>query len=516
MNTIANRKGKLRFQNRIQLMVVDFDGIIKETDHTLFNWKEENSIFEVHPFFEIINSLLENPDHPNQDYTFPCVHLDCGNNIKICDVTISFDLTEVIIVIFEYTSKYMELLEIAQQRNETFIKNQNLQLQNKLLLNKEEFKNSLISNINHNIKTPLTGILGFTEILEKTSLSFEQEDLIRIIKRETKHLDTIVSDMLDISKIESGQLKVNYENFDFQKLVESVNNKYSYIAKEKNIIFEVSMDAAIQEELLGDQNKVWQILLNILSNAFRFTSKGKISLHITKNYQKGNKISVNFSVTDSGSGISEENLEYIFDRFTRFNQDKEVSGTGLSLAIVKNLVDLIGGDIKVLSELGKGSVFSFNLPFKLNLISNKNVTKPQKQYQLPKLNKKFKVLLVEDKEVNQYLVMKILISHGRFFVDVASNGEEAIKYIEKKEYDVVIMDLMMSPIDGYEATRMIRKNYGDDQISKVPIIGFTANNIKGEREKCLKSGMNDFITKPFGREDLIYKVIKQISKKYTN
>jgi len=185
----------------------------------------------------------------------------------------------------------------------------------------------------------------------------------------------------------------------------------------------------------------------------------------------------------------------------------------LGLTIVKNLVDLMKGNINVTSKVNEGSSFSLNIPFKIKRTDTTRDTgsvRKAKKYKLPDIGRKYRVLLVEDKEANQYLVMKMLISHGSFFIDAALNGEEAIKLIEKKSYDVILMDLMMFPINGFEATRMIRNNYDDKDITSLPIIGFTAQNAKGEREKCLRAGMDDFINKPFTRDDLLNKISKQI------
>ncbi|WP_298544891.1 ATP-binding protein [uncultured Aquimarina sp.] len=511
MGSIVNQEYRLKFQKNMQLIVVSFDGVIKQTDAVLFNWEEGNSIFDIHPFFGIIKELLKKTNRIDQEHTFPCVHFEESSKVKICDVTISIESTEVLVAIFEYTKKYQELTKIVQQKKETKIINRELELKHQFLEQKEEFKNSLIANINHQIKTPLTGIIGFTELLEKTKLSFDQEEMLGIIKRESKYLESIITDMLDISKIEAGTLEIKKENFDFVKLIDEVKERYIRQAKEKDIDFEVYLDENIPQELIGDPIRIQQILLNLLNNAFRYTKEGKISLKVTRNYQKHTKLSVNFNVSDTGQGIAEENLEFIFDRFTRFHEDKQVTGTGLGLTIVKNLVDQMEGTIKVISTINEGSSFSLNLPLKTETIDTQH-TKKIKKYKLPKISRKFRVLLVEDKEVNQYLVMKLLISHGSFFVDTATNGKEAIKCIEKKKYDIILMDLMMSPMNGYTATHKIRNNYSDKDISRIPIIGFTAQNAKGEREKCLRSGMDDFINKPFVQEDLLNKIYKHISR----
>ncbi|SEM06384.1 Signal transduction histidine kinase [Aquimarina amphilecti] len=503
---------KLLFNQKTQCTIVQYDGTIKETDSNIFKWKVGASIYDVHPFFEIIKGFIEVFEKEETFYNFPCIHLEEKKLDKICDVTIKINTEEVVILLFDYSTKYYELNKIAQQKNESILKAKELELKNQYLIDKEKFKNSFIANINHEIRTPLTGILGFIEVLEKTNLNFEQEELARIIKRQSIHLNSLIEDMVDISKIESGKIKIVDERFLFINLVEGFEETYAKLAKERGIEFETHIDPNIQEYLIGDRTRVFQILNNILNNAFKFTEEGKVSLSVTKNYQRTNKLSVSFKIEDTGLGIQEENLNNIFDRFTRFNEDKQVSGTGLGLAIVKDLVDLLNGEIKVTSEPDKGTTFDIKLPFKFD-VTKSTPEKKKKKYTLPETKKKFRVLVVEDEEATQFLLMKILISHGSFFVDVAINGQEAINYLERRNYDLVLMDLKLSKVDGYQATHMIRNNYGDKVISEVPIIGFTAKATEAERDKCLRSGMDDFIAKPFEQEDLLYKIVKQIAKK---
>lgn len=503
---------KLFFDQQMQCTITGHDGVIKESDANIFSWKVGTSIYDAHPFFEIIKGFLEIFEKEETTYNFPCIHLEEGKLEKICDVTIKINTKEVVILLFDYSSKYHELNKIAQQKNESVLRAKELELKNKFLIDKEKFKNSFIANINHEIRTPLTSILGFIEVLQKTNLNFEQEELARIIKRQSLHLNSLIEDMVDISKIESGKIKIVEERFLFVNLMEGFQETYSKLAEDRGLAFETYIDPNIQEYLIGDRTRVFQIINNVLNNAFKFTEEGTVSLSVTKNFQRTNKLSVNFKIEDTGLGIHEEDLENIFDRFTRFNRDKQISGTGLGLAIVKDLVDLLNGEIKVTSEPDKGTTFDIKLPFKFE-ISKTKPEKKKKKYSLPESKKKFRILVVEDEESTQFLIMKVLIDHGSFFVDVAMNGEQAISYMERRNYDLVLMDLELSKIDGYKATHMIRKNYGDKAIAEVPIIGFTARATEAERDKCLRSGMDDFIAKPFEQEDLLYKIVKQIAKK---
>lgn len=512
---MINKEDKLQFKQKTQFINVSLDGFITETDSILFDWKKGSSIYDAHPFFEMLKGLREeiNPDH--SVFNFPCIHIEQDEKERICDVAIEINLKNVAITLYDYSQKYHDLNKIAQQKNESILYAKELKLKNDFLIKKEEFKNDFIANINHEIRTPLTSILGFVEILEKSTLNFEQEELAKIIKRESLHLNTLINDLIDISKIESGRLKIVSERFDFQSLMDGFKKAYARMAREKDIIFETDIDTSIQGHLIGDRTRIYQIVNNILNNAFKFTEAGKIKFSVSKNFQRSNKLSVSFKIEDTGSGISEEDLEHIFDRFTRFNTNQKITGTGLGLAIVKNLVEMLQGEIKVTSEPEKGTTFTIKIPFKIE-VTKQAPERKQKSYTLPDLNKKYRVLLIEDTESTQFLVMKILISAGNFQVDVAADGAEAIKHIERRKYDVVLMDLQMPKIDGYKTTHMIRSNYGDKVISDVPIIGFTAKANEKEREKCLKSGMDDFIAKPFEQKDLIYKITKQIAKKAAN
>ncbi|GAA4111195.1 hypothetical protein GCM10022393_08730 [Aquimarina addita] len=506
------QEDKLLFDKKTQFLLVALDGVIKETDKNLFSWDIGTSIYDAHPFFEIIKNFIEDATHEEVTYNFPCIHLEEGAIEKILDITIKVSLQEVVIILFDYTVKYQEVNKIAQQKNQSILKAKELKLKNKYLLEKEKFKNSFIANINHEIRTPLTGILGFVEVLQKTQLNFEQEELTRIIKRQSKHLNAIIDDMLDISKIETGNLKIIKERFRFTKLIEGFKETYTALAKEKGIKFETYIDPNIQEYLIGDRTRIFQILNNVLTNAFKFTEEGIIKLSVSKNYQRSNKLSISFKIEDTGFGIQKEDLTNIFDRFTRYNNDKSISGTGLGLAIVKNLIDLLHGDIKVSSIPEKGTTFDIKLPFNFE-VRKTTPEKKKKQYKLPDTKKRYRILAVEDEESTQFLIMKILIGQGNFFIDVAINGKDAINYLERRNYDLVLMDLQLKDQDGYKITSMIRKNYGDKVISEVPIIGFTARATESERDKCLKSGMDDFIAKPFEQEDFIYKIVKQIAKK---
>ena len=506
-------KTSYNFKPNIQTITVDDNGTILSTDNTIFTWVQGTSIFDAHPFFEILHAYLPSPDtSEDTHFSFPCIHLEDQVNAeeKICDVAFNFEKKPSTIYIYDFTLKYTDINALVQRRNESILKARELELEKEFLLKKEEFKNSFISNINHEMRTPLTSIVGFVEILEKTNLSYEQEELARIIKRESDHLNEIIDDMVDIAKIESGQLAINYEHFSLHKFIQGFKETYSKLSESKVVKFDLVLEESVQNYVIGDKKRLFQIINNLLNNAFKFTDDGHVLLKVSKNYQRGNWTHINFTVEDTGIGIHKEDIPFVFDRFTRFHRDKPISGTGLGLAITKSLITTLGGDIKVESEVDKGTKFSLNIPFKLEITKETKGKQKVKKYTLPETKTKFRVLVVEDEEVTQFLMVKVLISTGRFFVDVAIDGAQAIKYIERRKYDLILMDLTISKIDGYKTTQMIRKNYGDKFISEVPIIGFSGRSDEKARDKCFRSGMNDFVSKPFKQDELLNKVAKQI------
>ena len=499
--------------SNVQYLEVDFDGKVISSKGNLYQWSQGARLQNTLPFFSILEALKQ--DKENEVVFFPAVHLSDTTNdkVRICDIDIVCAENLYNVYIKDHTERYEELTDISQQKNESQIALRTTQLRNELLQEKEKFKNQFISDINHELRAPLTSILGFTEILEKSAINFEQEELSRIIKGQALHLSQLVDDIIDISKIESGKTALKEEVFNFKEFIEEICITFDKTAEEiEETTFEYDIDNNIQEELIGDKTKIRQILSNILTNAFKFAPDGKVSFSIKKSYQRTNRINIQFEIKDNGEGIAQEDIPHIFDRFSRFSSSTAL-GTGLGLSIVKHLVELHKGKIEVFSEVGTGTTFQVIIPFKFD-IQKKKSRRKVKKYKLPETPKKFRVLLVEDHDAVQYLVMKILIMHGRFFVDLARSGKQAISYLERKTYDLVLLDLRLEDMDGFQLTNTVRKNYGDKVISEVPIVSMSACPTNNQRDICLKAGMNDFIKKPFLQEDLINKIVKEISKKY--
>ena len=495
-----------------QEVFCDLEGKIIDFNNNIFNFKKGDNILESHPFFESIAAVII--DNQNTIDSFPCVHLDINQQDRICDVSFKKEAHQLTITLIDYTEPYKELNTIAQERNESIIAKQMLVLKNQQLEQQNRFKNKFLANISHEIRTPLTAIVGFSELLKKTNLNFEQLGLLDVITNASEQLTATINDMLDIAKIELGELKISNEEINLKEVILDIAKVYKEKAKSKGINFSVEYDEEILSNTIGDKLRIQQVLGNLLENAIKFTNVGNVSLVVKKSFQRANKIGVDFYVEDTGQGIPEDHLRSVFESFHQVNTSEKQKGTGLGLAITKTLVEALEGKIQVESELGKGSQFRMYLPFKLNLRTSPKTIGKSIETSVFKDNKKYNLLLVDNSEINQLLVVKSLLNHGGFYVDVAQDGEKALQYIQVRDYDIILMDLKMPNLDGFETTKAIR-SLKDRDLKKIPIVALTAFASQDQKKACLKAGMNAYISKPFKQEELI-SVVEKIFLKANN
>ncbi len=362
-------------------------------------------------------------------------------------------------------------------------------------------KENFLANMSHEIRTPMNAIIGLTQQLEKSKLNPQQKLYIETISKATENLLIIVNDILDVTKIEAGKLNIENIEFDIRDLLKRSTSIFTHKIEEKGLSLSYQVDENIKAYHYGDPFRINQILTNLINNSIKFTSEGgvKVEVSLIEEFDQIQKIK--FSVVDTGKGMSSEFVNNIFQKFTQENSSiaRTYGGVGLGMSIVKELTNLMKGEILVSSELNKGTRIDLVFPLEICLNSTKEETiKPEID-----LNnfKGIKVLVVEDNEMNRMLA-NLILQDAKMIVEDAINGEDAILKLKNKTYDIVLMDMQMPIMGGIEATIEIRKNINKE----IPIIALTANAIHGEKEKCMDSGMNDYLSKPFKREEL-YEII---------
>ena len=380
-------------------------------------------------------------------------------------------------------------------------------------------KEQFLANMSHEIRTPMNGVIGFTKLLESTTLTKEQEEYLQMIRTSGDNLLVIINDILDFSKIEAGKITFEQANFNLTEVINSAWELMRTKAEEKNIGRHEVIDKRIPEILVGDALRLNQVLLNLLSNSIKFTEKGEVEVSAKLIKEDIESATIEFKVRDTGIGIPPEKLSAIFESFTQASSttSRKYGGTGLGLTISKQLIELQGGFIEARSEVNKGTSFTFELKFKKPVVELSD--KKTNQYEEKEINsdasenlENLSVLLVEDNPINQHLALAIMNKWGSF-VELAENGKIAIEKLKKRDYDIILMDLQMPEMDGYEATQRIRKILHKKEI---PIIAMTAHAMKGESEKCISLGMNGFISKPFDPQNLRSKIIKHTKRKQKN
>jgi len=372
-----------------------------------------------------------------------------------------------------------------------------------------QIQEQFLANTSHEIRTPMNGIFGMTRQLLETPLTVEQSEYVHAIKESSNNLLHVVNDILDISKIRAG--KIIFENIEFRisDLFKSLQFILQYKADEKNIYIKSNIDDQIPSVLKGDPIRLNQILLNLAGNAIKFTENGGVTFSAEIVSKENNHASIQFCVTDTGIGIPQDKLDYIFETFAQAetHTTRKYGGTGLGLSISKFLVEKQGGEITVASKVNQGSSFCFTLNFEIGNPNWKGqVIQKTEGIPVDANLSHIKILLIDDNIINQRVAVYEL-KKWKANVDVVNNAKQAFEKLQENEYTIVLMDISMPVMDGFEATRYIRSQF-KSPINNVPIIAMTASALIGEKEKCYGVGMNDYISKPFDPVLLYTKIIK--------
>jgi PAS domain S-box-containing protein len=367
-------------------------------------------------------------------------------------------------------------------------------------------KQQFLSNMSHEIRTPMNAIIGFTKVVLKTELTAKQKEYLLAIKMSGDALIVLINDILDLAKVDAGKMTFEQTPFKMSLSLSAMLHLFETKIKEKNLVLEREYDDRIPEVLVGDPVRLHQIILNLVSNAVKFTSKGKITVKANLLKEDEEKVTIEFAVKDTGIGIPANKIEKIFENFQQATSgtSRLYGGTGLGLAIVNQLVRAQNGSIQVKSKIDEGSTFSFILDF---LKTKADAEDELRFEELKTETKSIKVLVAEDIALNQ-LLMRTLLDDFGFECDIAANGKIAVEKLQASKYDIILMDLQMPEMNGFEATEFIRKNMN----SNIPIIALTADVTTVDLAKCKAVGMNDYISKPIDERLLFSKIIEYVKK----
>lgn len=372
-------------------------------------------------------------------------------------------------------------------------------------------KQKFLSTMSHEIRTPLNAIINTVTLMKEEEPREDQVESLDILKFSADNLLQIVNDILDYSKIGAGKIEFEKVEFELRKLLMGVKQSFDYEAKRRNLLVEINMDKSIPAVVVGDSTRLTQILINLVGNAVKFTEKGSITIEAIPLKRHNSQIDIEFSIIDTGIGIPENKMDFIFESFTQASSSttRKYGGTGLGLAITQKLVELQGGFLQVESVVDEGSTFSFSLPF---LVSDKTHVEEDTLHKTAFHSLKgLRVLVVEDNLVNQKIVSKYL-TKWEASIEIAENGRIAVEMVAKNRYDLVLMDLHMPEMSGYEATLKIRSMKGE-YYKELPVIALTASVFLEDREKIFEFGMTGFITKPFNPKELFWTISPFLKKR---
>tara|TARA_R110002050_G_scaffold16719_1_gene50472 strand:+ start:123702 stop:125234 length:1533 start_codon:yes stop_codon:yes gene_type:complete len=494
----------------VQFILTDKTGKILDTDEAFLTLDNKTNLVDIHPFFECFIAVVETLE---DEVAFNCVHLVVDEKEYVTDIKFAKKQEEILVIISDHTAHYAAYQAIAQSRNESIINGELIAIKNAELEERERFKNSFIRNFSHELRNPLTSIIAITKIISDTELTTQQRNMLDFLKESNSNLKLLLEDILSISMISSGRLKLRDYIFSLNQLFDLITFTYRTKANDKGLEFEFKKDKKIPNLVEGDRLRLFQVITNLLDNAFKYTEKGKVLFEVQFNQKRANRVSMRFLVADTGVGIPEDSIDTIFQSFSQLNTaSSSNAGTGLGLSIVKGLLTLMNSEIKVISTEQKGATFYFDIVLiePLSLASSKTlkVSKQQKEskYKL-RTDRKYRLLLAEDDVNVQTVLFKSLLNTNHFYIDLVSDGAMVMEKLINEDYDLILMDINLPNVTGDQLTRLIR-DFPFKNIKNIPIIGITAHSYEDNFKSYKKSGMNIILSKPFEHDELLKSIAK--------
>lgn len=486
------------FNQKIQQIVFDKNGTILESDQTLFSVKKGSVLYNFHLFFETLPPLLENLTEP---LSFPCISLDINNIQKIVDIELIPKDDVFYILLIDLTEHYQYSHPVVQEKNEVTIAKYKLDFEHQLLTAKEAFKNKFLAHLNHEIRTPLTSLLGFTEILTETSLDYDQTEMVKTIYKTGTQIQLMMNDLLDISKIEQGALELKEVNFDIAKLMASIERFYHLKFKNSALNLEVNLQEHIHRYYVGDPLKLNQILHNIILALTQQNNKGVISININQEEAKEDKPKLQFTITGAAGTIATNTLKNSFNSYHQLQMDAaQPLGEGLGLKIVQELVSLMQGTVSAKINSKNQLAFSLQIPFKKRTPSRKKRSVPKGSGVYLGKN----ILLVEDNLETQMLFMKQFLNNDNGYVlELANTIDGALKIINKKAIKLILTAPSINRIDTSQIIKKYKENNPD-----IPILVSTTKNTVQEEASYLKAGATQVISLPISKKEL-FKTLKK-------